>query len=96
MNKKVTGVFAYLGIIFWLIAYLAGDKEGARFYLNQGLILALVGLAGSILRVIPFLGGIVSWIVSVAVLVFAIIGIVSVLNDEEKPLPFIGHFQLLK
>ncbi len=96
MNKKVTGVLAYLGIILWVIAYLAGDKEGAKFYLNQGLLLALVGIAGSVIRIIPFIGGLVSWLVSIAVLVFAIIGIVSVLNDEEKPLPFIGGYQLLK
>ena len=91
MNKKVTGIFAYLGIIFWLIAFLAGDKEGAKFHLNQGLVLFL-----SVLSVIPVVGWIVACVGYVAWLVFVIMGIVSVCKDEEKELPLIGKIHLLK
>ena len=41
MDKKITGVFGYITWIGWLIAYLLGDKEGAKFHLNQGAVLAL-------------------------------------------------------
>lgn len=92
MDKKVTSVFAYLGLIFWLIAYLAGDKEGAKFHLNQGLVLILFGFAFALVSWIPFVGCIL-WIVW---LVFAIMGIVSAVKEEEKPLPLIGGIQLLK
>lgn len=96
MNKKVTSIFAYLGIIFWLIAFLAGDKEGAKFHLNQGLVLFLVSLIGSVVSLIPFVGWILGCVISIAVLVFMIMGIVSACKDEEKPLPLIGKIQLLK
>ena len=92
MDKKVTGIFAYLGLIFWLIAYLAGDKEGAKFHLNQGLVLILFGFAFAIVSWIPIVGCVL-WIVW---LVFAIMGIISAAKDEEKPLPLIGGIQLLK
>jgi hypothetical protein len=42
MDKKVTGILSYFGIILWLVAYLAGHKEGAKFHLNQSLVLTLI------------------------------------------------------
>ena len=102
MNKKVTSVFAYLGLIFWLIGFFAGDKEGAKFHLNQGLVLAIANIACSVLSglsVIPVIGmvfALVGCVASVAVLVFAIMGIVSAVKEEEKPLPLIGKIQILK
>ena len=37
MDKKVTGIVAYLTIIGWVVAFLVGDKEGAKFHMNQAL-----------------------------------------------------------
>ncbi len=102
MNKKVTSIFAYLGLIFWLIGFFAGDKEGAKFHLNQGLVLVIANVIVGVLSglgVIPVVGivfALVGCVLSVAVLVFAIMGIVSACKDEEKPLPLIGNIQLLK
>ena len=95
MNKKVTSVFAYLGIIFWLIAFLAGDKEGAKFHLNQGLVLFIGGVISGVISMIPVVCTFVGCILSIAILVVAIMGINSALKDEEKPLPLIGSIQLL-
>ncbi len=86
MSAKVTGIVAYLGIIGWLIAWLAGDKEGAKFHLNQALVLFIAGL---IISLVPCVG-------SIVYLVFVIMGIVSAAKEEEKALPVIGKFQILK
>ena len=96
MNKKVTSIFAYLGLIFWLIAFLAGDKEGAKFHLNQGLVLFIGSAISGVVSVIPVVGTVIGCILSIVILVFAIMGIVSACKDEEKPLPLIGGIQLLK
>lgn len=37
MDKKTTGIVAYLTWIGLVIAFVAGDKEGAKFHLNQAL-----------------------------------------------------------
>ena len=95
MNKMVTSIFAYIGVVFWLIAYIAGDKEGAKFHLNQGLILAIAGVVASILSYIPVIW-ILGSIISVVCLVFAILGIISAVKGEEKPLPVIGNIKILK
>ena len=96
MSKKVTSVFAYLGLIFWLIGFLAGDKEGAKFHLNQGLVLAIASMILAVLVIIPVVGYILYCVGYVAWLVLAIMGIVSAVKEEEKPLPLIGKIQILK
>ena len=95
MDKKVTGIVAYIGILGWLIAYLAGDKEGAKFHLNQALVLDIASLACGVLSGIPIVG-ILTGLAGIVILVFAIMGLISAVKDEEKPLPFIGGIQLLK
>ncbi len=95
MDKKVTGIIAYLTLIGWLIAYLAGDKEGAKFHLNQALVLAICNIANIIVGMIPLIGGILSSIISIIILIFAILGIVYAAQDQEKELPIIGSIKIL-
>ena len=92
---KVTGIIAYLTLIGWLIAYLAGDKEGAKFHLNQALVLAICNIANIIVGMIPLIGGILSSIISIIILIFAILGIVYAAQDQEKELPIIGSIKIL-
>ena len=96
MNKKVTGIVAYITWIGWLIAFLAGDKEGAKFHLNQALVLNLLSLIGSVVGVVPLIGGIVSTVVSIFVFVCWILGIVNAVKEEDKELPLIGSIRILK
>ena len=101
MNKKVTGIVSYITIIGWIIAFLAGDKEGAKFHLNQSLVLFLVNLVNSvvvasILGLIPIVGALVNTVISIALLVCWILGLVYAIKEEEKELPFIGAIKILK
>ena len=98
MDKKVTGILAYITLIGWLIAFLAGDKEGAKFHLNQALVLILVFFVASlVVGFIPgFVGSILSAAVSICQLVFWVMGLVSAIKEEEKPLPLIGGIKILK
>lgn len=101
MDKKVTGIVSYITIVGWLIAFLAGDKEGAKFHLNQSLVLFLVNLVNSfviakILGLIPLLGGLVNTVIGIALLVCWILGLVYAIKEEEKELPLIGAIKILK
>ena len=88
LDKKMTGIVAYLTWIGLLIAIILGDREGAKFHLNQALVIWLVGF----LSFIPFVG----WIISVFCFICAIIGLIGALKEEEKSVPILGKYQLLK
>lgn len=100
MNKKITGIVAYIGIIGWLIAFLAGDKKGAKFHLNQALVIAIaeiiLSVAGGILAIIPLIGGIITSVLGIVLFVFWLLGLISAIKDEEKALPIIGGIKILK
>ncbi len=96
MSTKVTAILSYFGLIFWVVAFVAGDKEGAKFWLNQSLVLTLCSVAMSIIAAIPIVGWIVGAIGSIAVLVFWVMGLICAIQQEEKPLPLIGGIEILK
>ena len=89
MDSKTTSIVAYLTWIGLLIAILVGDREGAKFHINQALVIWIVSLVAGF---IPLLG----WIVSMFCLICAIIGLIAALNGEEKEVPILGRFKLLK
>lgn len=98
MDKKLTSIISYVSLIGWLIAYFTGDREGAKFYLNQSLVIGLFDLvftffhdmtAGSVL-------GIIFTILIVISAVLNIMGLVHAFRQDDKPLPLIGKIQILK
>lgn len=95
MNKKTTGIISYFTLIGWLIAFLAGDRQGAKFHLNQSLILLLSGIVASLLAYIPFVGGIIALILNIAIFVLWIMGLIAACEDKEKELPIIGSIKIL-
>ncbi|MBQ3415118.1 MAG: hypothetical protein IJH39_07220 [Clostridia bacterium] len=88
MDKKTTSIVAYLTWVGLLVAYLAGDKEGAKFHLNQALVIFLFSLAS----VVPFIG----WIWGLFMVVCWIMGFVAAIQQEEKEVPLIGKIKILK
>ena len=99
MNKKTTGIIAYITWIGWIVAFCAGDKEGAKFHLNQALVLFLAnvvwGIVAKILAFIPILGWIALGVGYLVLFVFWVMGLVSAIQGEEKPLPLIGEMHIL-
>ncbi|MBE5964236.1 MAG: hypothetical protein IKL73_02395 [Lachnospiraceae bacterium] len=88
MDKKLTGIVAYITWVGLLIAFLAGDKEGAKFHINQALVILLF----SLLSIIPCIG----WIWGIFMIVCWILGLVAAIKEEEKEVPVIGKIRILK
>lgn len=95
MSRKVTGIVAYFTWVGWLIAFLAGDKEGAKFHLNQALVLWLFGLLSAVFPFLPF-GGLLSTVYGILLFVGWILGLIAAVNEEEKEIPLIGQIKILK
>lgn len=97
MTKKTTSIVAYLTIIGWLVAFLAGDREGTKVHLNQGLVLGLALVVSGIIGRIPFLGFIIlGSLLGIAAFAFEIVGIVYAATDNDNELPLIGMIKILK
>lgn len=88
MDKKTTSIVGYLTLIGLIIAFCAGDKEGAKFHLNQALVIWLF----SLLSIIPCVG----FIWAIFMVVCWIMGFIAAINQEEKPVPLIGSIKILK
>lgn len=96
MDKKITGILSYITLIGWLVAYFAGDREGAKFHLNQSLVLLLANIISSAIAFIPVVGGIVSSILTIVLLIFWIMGLVYACQDKEKEVPLLGSIHILQ
>ena len=108
-QNKIMAVLAYLGILVLVPLFAAKDSPYARFHANQGLVLLIASVVWNVaVRIVQllisaiffsihgFLFAIILNIANVAVLVFIIMGIVNAVQGEEKELPLIGHYRILK
>ena len=96
MTKKATSIVAYITVIGWLIAWFAGDREGAKVHLNNGLILVFATLINGVIGFFPIIGGLLNYLLGIAILVYIIIGIVYAAQDQDKELPLIGQIKILQ
>jgi uncharacterized membrane protein len=104
-NKKMAAL-SYVLFLFLVPLQSAKDSPYARYHTNQGVILFIAGIIGWIgasaiigfLFFLPFshlVGTLVFSVVHLAWLVLAIIGVINAVKGRAKPLPFIGHFNIV-
>ena len=101
--------FAYLGP-FWFIGLLSDKKDNPklRFHLNQGLVLFIaeviaiiaVYFIGRLVSLIPYVGGVISALLWLAVVGcafwLAVKGMLTVAADTKHRLPYIGRLDILR
>ncbi len=97
-NTKILSVVAYISWIGWIISLLLRDKTDSivRQHLNQALILNVVSIVCGVLNGIGGYVGYLGGLLSIAVLVFAIWGIVRAIQGSEEPLPLVGNFTIIQ
>ncbi|WP_412966800.1 DUF4870 domain-containing protein [Fredinandcohnia sp. 179-A 10B2 NHS] len=95
-DNKVMAILAY--IIFFLPLLAARESTFAMYHANQGLLLFLLAVGINIVgTIIPFIG----WMIilplgNLLVLALAILGIINAAKGDEKPLPILGKYRLIK
>jgi uncharacterized membrane protein len=98
-QNKGMAIVAY---ILFFVPLLTGDHNKSpfvKYHTNQGTILFIFAVGGwivsSILMII-LIGFLLGFVISIASLVFLVIGIINVVNGRMKPLPVIGKFTIIK
>lgn len=92
-NGKTIAIIAYITLVGWIIALVMnnGNKTAlGSFHVRQSLGIMCVGVLLSIISMIIGLG-ILSWIINLAILVLWIIGLISAVQGEMKPVPVVGE-----
>lgn len=101
-QNKVLSAIGYIPVLFLVPLLAAPHSPFAKFHANQGLILtiaaAALGVASKVLcaifAVLPimrhFIPTIISAVVSVAVLAYMVIGVITAAQGKAKKLPVIG------
>ena len=88
-------VLAYLGILVLVPLLAAKESKFARFHTNQGLILLICSIVSFFIGKVPSIA-FISWILNIAILILAIIGIINAVKGETKELPLVGKFTIIK
>ncbi len=95
-KNKTMAMLAYL-IFFLPLITDAKDSPFAKFHANQALMVFLLAVIGSIVSsFIPFIGWfILAPAVSIASIIFFVMGLVNANNGELKELPIIGGIHII-
>jgi uncharacterized membrane protein len=96
-NRNVVALISYITWVGFLIAFLMGDRSDRFFthHLNQAQVLNIASIVGGVLSVLPLVGGIATSLVSLAVFVLDIMGILSAYRGSTDPLPIVGDIHLM-
>lgn len=101
--NKIMGIFAYLSWLVLIPIFVAKESKFARYHANQGITLAIAEIIAfvilGILAKIPFIGwifAIVEWLLGLACIILACLGIINAANGKAKELPFVGSIKILK
>ena len=96
-NGKTIAILSYITLIGWIIALVmhgSNKTSLGAYHLRQTLGIMILGIAISIIRIplifIPFLGWAIGLCLSLGLLALWIMGLISAVNAEEKPVPLVG------
>jgi len=102
-KNRAFAIISYLWILFVVGLIAAPNSKFAKYHANQGLVLFLASIIASVacfvIGIVPIVQMILILIVPllwVGWLVLTILGIVNAAAGQRKPLPLIGHFELIK
>ena len=106
-NNKITAVLAYLGVLVVVPFFLEKKSQFVKYHVGQGMNLFVLEIVyGIIYRFLAVAVLMISWrlyfivrLMGAAALVFpvlAVMGIINVLNGQEKELPVIGKIRLIR
>ncbi|KAA3620735.1 MAG: hypothetical protein DWP94_11855 [Flavobacterium sp.] len=92
-DGKTIAIISYVTLIGWIIALLMHNNDKTdfgAFHIRQSLGIICVAVALAIVNAVV---GIVifAWIIQIAILVFWILGILSAIQGEKKPVPLLGE-----
>lgn len=97
-DNKAMAIIGYIIPLLFFIPLVTDAKNSpfAKFHANQQLILLIAAIAVNVLGALPIIGWFIIWpLGTIALIVFAIIGIMNAARGEMKELPLVGGFKII-
>ncbi len=100
VSKEEIEKYKTMAILAWIVFFIplltdAKDSKFAKFHANQALLVTLLSVVSYILTA-TFIGAVVGIPLSIAALVFWVMGIISASQGQMKRTPIIGNIDLIK
>jgi len=96
-EDRTIAIISYLTLIGFIVAIVMNGTRKTRlgsFHLRQMLGLVLTGVAGGIVGMVPILGWISWFVVTLGLLALWVLGLLSALRGDMRPVPLLGeHYQ---
>lgn len=96
-EDRTVAILCYVTILGFIAAIFMQQSHKTRlgaFHLRQMLGMALTGIVGAVCGVVPILGWILWFPVVIGLFVLWLLGLISALRGEMRPVPFLGeHYQ---
>ena len=94
MSDKGKGILAWIfGIVAIIFLFMKDSSRDVKYICAQSIVIWGLELIGSVLSNIPFLGVVISLVVSIFCLVVWIMGLIRICQDKqgnELELPLVG------
>ncbi|MGN1249951.1 MAG: zinc ribbon domain-containing protein [Candidatus Spyradocola sp.] len=108
-RNRLMAALSYLSVLVLIPVFAAKDSPYARFHAAQGVNLLILSVLWAIVAaiigaifgaigvgVLSVLWGIVFWVITIALALLMVIGILGALQGRARELPLIGGFRILK
>jgi uncharacterized membrane protein len=96
-EDRTVAILSYvtiLGFIAAIFVHQSRKTELGAFHLRQVLGLVVTGVVGGVCAVVPILGWIVWFFVVIGLFVLWLLGLISALRGDMRPVPLLGeHYQ---
>lgn len=95
---KILAVISYMGMLV-VVPLLSGKYKNSpflRFHTNQAFVLCIGYLVPMLLAFIPSIGAALCSVLILGIAALQILGIISAVKGETKPLPIIKGIKIIK
>ena len=98
MDGKTIAIISYFTWIGWIIAFVmfsSNKSQLAAYHIRQSLLLMILGILCYIVQImlifVPFIGWAIIFLLWIGLVVLWVLGLISAINGQEKPIPVIGN-----
>ena len=89
MRARLMALMSYLGVLVFVPLAMNRDDEYVYFHARQGLVIWVFGIIAIFMLYIPGMGKLVFSFLAMMVMIFSLLGLVSVLLHKAWKLPIV-------